>query len=125
MDEYKLSAEWVDRIFHRLKEIYAKQFEILFSDDRFLSYQKDMFRSGLYNLTPDEIKHAIECCRNGQQRTLPHVMDFYHLAKTYLQNPAEVKVKETLLAQPADKEIAKKFINDIKDRLNAKTRVLG
>jgi len=67
---------WIDRIFHRLGEIYGEAFTA-----KLCEYQKTIWRNGLYGATADEIKKVIELCRIGVIRRPPSVIDFYHYCK--------------------------------------------
>lgn len=77
-----IPPEWIDRIFHRLGEIYGAGFtDRIRSTDSFYELEKTRWRNGLYGATADEIKKVIELCRIGIIRRPPSVIDFYHYCK--------------------------------------------
>ena len=76
-ESYKLPAEWVDRIFLRLTEIYGVKFTGQWTKPDYMDMAKTLWRGGLYGLNSAEIKHALSICLNSLN-TPPNAIEFFH-----------------------------------------------
>ena len=83
--DYKLPPEWIDRIFTRLTDIFKEQWTEPLKDPWRLEIVKMQWGGGLYGLTGDEIRKALQDCRRMNQPPTP--MEFYSLAKRYIPPP--------------------------------------
>jgi hypothetical protein len=111
----KLSTEWVERIFKRLQSIYG---------DRWTDYYENtpdtkhlyttIWSTGLYGLTSAEIKHALTICQSLVNKSLPNHLEFYHYAKSLHKPTASEDVIR------GDPELAKAYINEIRQKLTGK-----
>ena len=81
MDKFKLPISWIDRIFVRLNEIYGSQCNLKLLDDVTLGVERVRWQTGLFGATADEIKYALELCRQNVLRGTPNVIDFYAYCK--------------------------------------------
>jgi len=100
--DFKLDPAWIDRIFERLTEIWQQDFLINHPN---LEESKRFWGVALYNLSSDEIKHAIEICHFLKTRRAqpPHALEFFDYAKHLHaedrigvdQKHEEVKAKST------------------------------
>lgn len=118
MDSYKLPEEWIDRIFKRLAEIYGTKFYERFSNPSYVDIEKFRWRSGLYGVTPEEIKHALDLCRNGIIHEPPNVIEFFHYCKRVRQ-PSIPKKTEYTRTEAQIKNGAK-YIKLIMDKLHGR-----
>ncbi len=89
-DEFKLPLAWIDKIFYYLDQIYVGK-------SHSACYPKELeylqWASGLYNLTLDEIKHAIKRCQRRDVINPPSVVCFYHLAKNHPIPPSKANIR--------------------------------
>jgi hypothetical protein len=115
-ESYKLPAEWVDRIFLRLNEIYGDKFMGQFSKPEYIDLAKTVWRGGLAGLNSSEIKHALSICLN-ELSTPPNCIEFFHYAKKY-RVPPPPKVEPTKASQ----EVHKLYMDKIKGILNGKLK---
>lgn len=77
-----IPREWIERIFHRMTEIYGIYFsDRLNGSDAIRELEITRWRNGLHGATADEIKRVIELCRIGVFRRPPNVIEFYHFCK--------------------------------------------
>lgn len=116
---YKLPREWVERIFMRLKSIYGDawiEYHEKTPTDKELALT--MWCTGLYGLTPEEIRQAISMCSSSDKRYLPTVLDFYHYAKN-TQSTSSMKTSPSS-NKTATPEMAKTFLQEIRHKLSGK-----
>lgn len=74
---YKISKEWIDKIFHCFELFYGERFTKS-------ELENTRWQSGLYNLSYDEIKQALAYCKWSAQNynaKPPTCIEFYQLAK--------------------------------------------
>lgn len=83
LSKFKLPADWIDRIFLRLTEIYGEKFTRQWTKPDYMDLAKLQWQSGLYGLTSDEIKKVLNLCLNGFIQTPPNQIEFYHYGKNY------------------------------------------
>jgi hypothetical protein len=103
-----IPVEWVERIFHRLSEIFGIEFsQKIHKSDSYYQMQVTVWKNGLYGVTADEIKMVIELCRLKMVRRPPSVVEFYHYCKGHNLPPFNGKNTENEV-----KTIYKKLIKD-------------
>lgn len=114
---YKLSQEWIDRIFSRLIDIYGHKFTSKFSKPEYMEIEKTRWRSGLYGLTSEDIKKVLNLCLNNKIKEPPNPIEFYHYAKSYkLPPPPKPEFARASL------EIKNKYMELIREKLNGSIR---
>lgn len=121
MNEFKISAEWIDRIFHRLLEIYGDKFSSRFINPTYLENEKLRWQSGLSGVTSEEIRKVIELCNSGRIHYPPTVIEFYHYCKN-LRQPLEIKkvdYERTEEQQRSGERHIKEILEKLKGKINA------
>lgn len=111
-EAFKLPAEWVERIFLRLSEIYGSKFENQFTKPEYVELEKYRWRGGLAGLNAAEIKNALNICLNHLNQP-PNVVEFYKYAKEY--TPAPLKRPEPVKCSP---EKQAHYMQAIREKLN-------
>lgn len=114
MDEkktYKLPPEWIERIFTRFEAIFKDQWRTETSKAWRLDMMKLQWGGGLYGLTGEEIRKAIQDCTRLTK--IPTPMEFYKYAKSYIPPPPPKPEKPY-----CDPAVSKHYINAIKEKLN-------
>lgn len=111
-----LQKEWVERIFQRLKEIYGQ---------RWIEYCGDVYRTNLLIIlwsnaltgsSPEEIKYAINMCKNNSSSPIPTPIEFYYYGKKEVY-PYRVKKLEN---NAVNKAIAHGAISKMRDGLSGR-----
>lgn len=118
MDNYKLPIEWVDRIFKRLAEAYGSRFACKFTNPSYVDMEKTRWRSGLFGVTADEIKHVLNLCHQGIISEPPTVIEFYHYCKGVRQPPE--KKKSLYTRTETEQKTGEKYLQLIMDKLHGK-----
>jgi hypothetical protein len=104
MHERKLPKSWVDKIFFRLKEIYGSAWIDGVGDAYSINHHQ--WSTALASLSPDQIKNALEYCRQNKDCGAPTHIQFHFYAN---------KPREIIKSAP---EIAKKHLDNINASLN-------
>lgn len=117
MDNYKLPEEWIDRIFKRLAEIYGDRFASRFLNPTYVDIEKFRWRAGLYGVTSEEVKYALDLCRNGIISHPPTCVEFFHYCKRVKQPPVK-KIEYTRTEE--QKKNGSKYIKLIMDKLHGR-----
>lgn len=116
----KPPIEWIDKLFACMKEFYGARWE-----NHINHYPEDvlktMWQSALIGLTYDEIRKTLILCKKMAQNAgdkPPHQIDFYNIAKGKKIPCIRVNYGEQL--KPKNPEVAKRYIDDIKNQLHPK-----
>lgn len=113
----KLRKDWVERIFERLECVYKERWR-----ERVSESAKELmimqWSSGLAGLSANEIKRGIALCECYPYDAPPTVIEFYHYAKG-CRRPAPIKPPHYI--NPARKEVAMGYMNEIKSKLGMRS----
>jgi hypothetical protein len=110
-----IPKEWIERLFERLEEIYGAKWT------RNVGSRKELLLTlwshALAGLTGDEIKTAIQMCKDYPYSPIPTPIEFYHYAKKNILPP---RVQKPVPRTAVNMAIAHVAIEKMKDKLSNK-----
>jgi hypothetical protein len=118
---FKIPMEWIDRIFKRFDEIWGVRFLNQFNSDIDFDLERTRWQSGLYGLSPEEIKKGVDMARLGQIPQPPNVMEFFHYCRG---NKPAVPPKPKPATTP-NRELGEKYIKLLRDKLHGRLNSEG
>lgn len=118
MTNSSIPAEWIDRIFIRLSEIFGTKFASRFTNSSYIDIEKTRWQNGLCGLTADQIKNVIDLCKNGLVNEPPSVVEFFHYAKGLRKPPSPKKSDYT--RTESQQKLGEQYLKLITDKLHGR-----
>lgn len=120
MNEKSVPQAWIDRIFHRMLEIYGDKFLQRFKSLSYVDLEKTRWGNGLYGLSATDIKNGIEVCVRNRHGYPPSVVEFFHYCKGY-SSPPRMGFK----AQTSSNTLTLEYAKQLTDKLYGNTDSQG
>lgn len=113
-----LPREWVERIFQRLKEIYEHRWIQYCGDEYHTNRLMTLWSNALTGSSSEEIRHALNVCKNHPDSPIPNPIEFYYYGKKEVY---PYKTKRTHVESSAvNKAIAHGALSKMKDGLSGR-----
>lgn len=117
----KIGLDVIDRLFTCMQQFFGSRWDIIFRGDSNKQLVRTIWQTSLQGLTEDQIRTALKLVKANLAQFPnsypPTPMEFYRIARPVLKKLPEPPV----IGGPSnDSEIAKKFLNDMRQKLSRK-----
>lgn len=116
LENNKISSIWINRIFERMNVIYGDKWIAHIGKPDRERILKSIWTVALTGCKAHEIKKALTMCEAFSHSGIPTHIEFYHYAKG-IREPVHVRPP---IEAKGDPEIAKKYLDQIKNKLHLK-----